>query len=127
MISLVKRDSKMEYPRVVVKLGPGRKDTHSTEMLRRFSEISLVVTIPSKVWIIKPLLGTCKFKILSTIEMSLYFKLKHMQCKDSLYIYLITFLFKFGCFQNFMIELMGILAWVLVDYKVEEERSRIPP
>ena len=34
---------------------------------------------------------------------------------------------KFGCFQNFMIELMGILAWVLVDYKVEEERSRIHP
>lgn len=99
MISLVKRDSKMEYPRVVVKLGPGRKDTHSTEMPRRCSEISLVVTIPSKVWIIKPLLGTCKFKILSTIEMSLYFKLKHMQCKDSLYIYLITYLLNLVVFR----------------------------
>lgn len=39
----------MECPRVAGKQGPGRKDTHSMEMQKRCSGISLVVIIRSKV------------------------------------------------------------------------------
>ena len=47
--SLVKKVWRMEFPRVVARPGPGLGDTHSMAVLRKSSEISLVVIIHSKV------------------------------------------------------------------------------